>query len=286
MINKHFFSAKNIILTLLTTVAFILLCIPAFDMLGSILMPVVITVIGSMLISFILCRFKLYTLIGLSQIIFILFWIILAIVEEIQLQLNAGFVSYWIEFFYFDKLLVIGCVWLSSTLLICLNRITNDKTDSSEFKQFFRLSSVAFLTFYFVLLLYSFVLIRLNVWEYPFNFIPFRTVKHYIEYFNNDPYEVLMNILGNLFYFTPLGYILSYLVKSKNKKKRIAFLSVFPVIAFTLLEFSQYIFQNGYCEFDDMSMNSIGFWLGCLLLPLSNSIAEKLSQNRINSFWG
>ncbi len=59
----------------------------------------------------------------------------------------------------------------------------------------------------------------------------------------------------------------------------------FPIITFTALEFSQYFFQNGYCEFDDMMMNSIGFWFGSLLCPITDYFSLRISRGKIKNFW-
>ena len=139
--------------------------------------------------------------------------------------------------------------------------------------------------FYAFLLVYSFILIRLGPGEYPLRLIPFYTIKNYIQHYSVDPYETLMNVFGNLFYFTPLGYILCRKTYCNKLLFRIGFLFSFPLFAFSCLEFSQYLFQNGYCEFDDISMNTVGFWLGALLCPLTNVSARKLSKNNCKTFW-
>ncbi|MBR6620539.1 MAG: VanZ family protein [Clostridia bacterium] len=280
VINRH-----NAALTVLCTIAYIFACCPLFGMTGNIFAPVIWGIIIGAVISACTVELKKSSVAGYSQIIFITFWIIFALVKEFAVQLEAGFADRWIQYFYFDKFLVVGSVWLGSTLYICFIRLLSKKTNISEYSGYFRYSGVAFIIFYTFLLVYSFVLIRIGPGEYPIRLIPFYTIKNYIQHYSVDPYETLMNVFGNLFYFTPLGYILCRKVYDKKLGFRICFIFVFPIFAFSCLELSQYLFQNGYCEFDDISMNTVGFWLGALLCPLTNFLARKISRNRCLTFW-
>lgn len=279
---------KNIIKTslhvFLSAAAFILLSIPAFSMTGFFLKPIVICFTGSVLIGLIFSLLKAEKAVGTGQIIFVVFWIIVALVKEFEIQRLYGPFSYWVEFFYFDKLLVIGTIWLGTSLVFACKRIFH-RCDNTSFDKFFNHSSIAFVVFYAALLIYSFVLIRLQTGEYPLYLIPIRTVREYIEQFSYTPYEVLMMVFGNLFYFTPMGYIFSLLLREKKKRIKIPVLLFFPIVAFSMLEISQYIFQNGFCEFDDIAMNTLGFWFGAILCPLTDCIAKRISKNKIQQFW-
>lgn len=272
-------------MTVLCSIAYIFACCPLFSMTGNIFAPVIIGMIIGAVIAACTVELKKAFVSGLSQIIFISFWIVFALVKELAVQLEAGFSDRWIQYFYFDKFLVVGSLWLGSTVYICLVRLLSIKSSPQEYSGYFRYSAVAFVSFYAFLLVYSFVLIRLGPGEYPIRLIPFYTVKNYIQHYSVDPYETLMNVFGNLFYFTPLGYILCLKIRGKKTAFRICFIFVFPVFAFSCLELSQYLFQNGYCEFDDISMNTVGFWFGALLCPFTDGIARKLSQNRYAAFW-
>ncbi len=266
--------------------AFILLSIPAFNMTGSIFMPLLICFTGSVLICFcaVIFRFSV-RIIGNSLLILMLFWLVFALLKETILQIEAGFVFDWIDFFYFDKLLMLGAIWLTASLFFALKRLVSKETNEPEYTVFFKTASIAFLVFYVFLLIYSFILIRLKTGSYPFRFQPFVTIREYLYDFNTIPYEVFMMFFGNLFYFTPLGFIVSRAVCTKRKSVRTVVNLLFPIIAFTLLEFSQFIFQNGYCEFDDMMMNTLGFWLGNLMFIVLNKAAVFLSKGKYSTFW-
>ncbi len=265
---------------------FILLSIPCFGMTGKILLPIGLSFFGSVVISAVsLLVFKSCMPLGFSMIIYNLLLLAFVFVKEFVLQYEAGFVVGWIEFFYFDKLLVTGTVWFGCSLFISLKRLFAEKYVVMDFLGFFKFSSVAFIIFYSFLLLYSFVLLRLKTGDYPFRFIPLTTIREYAEQFKEIPYEVFMMFFGNLLYFTPLGFIVTSLLSSKTKLFVAALNTALPIIAFTLLEFSQYIFQNGFCEFDDMMMNTLGYWLGCLFYYIMNKFALKVSKGRFERFW-
>ncbi len=277
----------TIIKSIITAVALIGLSLPVFEMTGDIVLPLIICVTGSFLIC--LCSVLFHfseRIIGNSLVILMLFWLLFAFIKEIILQIEYGWAFEWIEFFYFDKLLMLGSIWLSVSMFFCIKRLLCKESNDIEYSVFFKKASTAFLIFYIFLLVYSFVLIRLQTADYPFRFQPFVTIKEYITEYNSIPYEVFMMFFGNLLYFTPLGYIFGHILIKRKKIIRVLIIIFFPVLAFTLLEFSQYIFQNGYCEFDDMMMNSVGFWFGALLFNVSNKFAVLVSKRKYMFFWG
>lgn len=272
--------------SIITAVAFVTLSISVFGMTGHIVKPIFICVAGSLIICLLsLISERSIRIVSNGLLIFMMFWLLIALIKEFVLQIQAGFVFDWIYFFYFDKLLILGTIWLTATVFFCIKRLTSEIRSDSEYLYFFKTSSKSFFVFYAFLLIYSFILIRLQRGEYPFRFQPFVTIKEYISNINSIPYEVFMMFFGNLLYFTPLGYIISNLIRNKSTSVKIIVNIIFPLTIFTLLEFSQYVFKNGYCEFDDMMMNSIGFWLGSLLFMLSNKFASFVSKGRYNSFW-
>ena len=283
---KNKVDTNVIIKSFLSSIALIVLCIPVFNMTGSIIKPLVICVIGSVIICLILTLFgNSERIAGNSMLILMIFWLVFAIVKETSLQIKAGFVFNWIYFFYYDKFLMLGTIWFSVSAFFCIRRLISKKETHNEYPAFFKTASAAFLIFYIFLLVFSFVLIRLETADYPFRFQPFVTIKGYITEYRNIPYEIFMMFFGNLLYFTPAGYIFSRVLREKRTVIKVLFNVLFPLITFTLLELSQYIFQNGYCEFDDMMMNTIGFWFGNILFWCSNIIATTISKRKYNTFW-
>ena len=221
--------------------------------------------------------------VGLAQLLFVCLWLACALSRQFKLQIEQGWPGYWIYCFYFDSLLTQGTVWLCSTLVVTVWRLFDRPLDR---RRFFRLSSAAFVLFYLFLLVYSFYLSRMNsAQNYPLNLDLLSTVQMYLNKIGENPYEMWMMIFGNLFYFTPLGYIFAVALRQRSRAYRAVVLLLFAPVAFFFLEYSQYMFQIGYCEIDDMVMNALGFWLGAALAPLSDRFARRVSKQRITYFW-
>lgn len=271
--------------SIIAAAAFILLSIPAFSMTGLIIKPLILCAAGSMAICSALCFLKnRETVCGISLLIFVCFWTLFAFYKQIELQILEDFPGKWINFFYFDKFLMVGTIWFSATLFFSILRLMS-KFSRRDYKLFYKFNSVAFLIFYIFLLVYSFVLIRLEKGNYPMNRTPFSTINEYIKDYSSIPYEVFMMFFGNLLYFTPMGMIFYLLLKEKHIILKIVVIAVFPIVAFSLLEYSQFLLQNGFCEFDDMMMNSAGFWLGALLGFTADKLIIKITHGRLNCFW-
>ncbi len=272
----------------LTAILFIVLSIPAFSMTGFVLKPLLVCTIGSIFVCFLIV--KLFSkaspaVCSNALLLFELFWLTYCFLKEISLQLQYGFPGKWIEFFYFDKLLMVGTIWLVSTVFFTLLRIFQSE-NCVDYRAFYKINTVAFIIFYSFLLIYSFVLIRLERGTYPLNWIPFNTVREYIKDSASIPYEVFMMFFGNLLYFTPLGMVFYHKLKKISTPIKLIVFIFFPLLAFSLLEFSQYFFQNGFCEFDDMMMNTVGFWLGVVVGFAADKAVFALSKGKISSFWG
>lgn len=271
---------------LLTCACFVFLSIPAFNMTGLIIKPVLLCVIGGVAISFVLSFIpKGEAVCGFGLILFMVFWLVFSFAKQIELQFLNGFPGKWVWFFYFDKLLIVGTIWLSSSAFFTISRLLF-KNYKKNYSGFFKTSSVAFIIFYLFLLIYSFVLIRLERGIYPLNWIPFNTIREYISDYPSIPYEVFMMFFGNLLYFTPLGVIFYLILKKHKTILKVLVILLFPITAFSLLEYSQYLLQNGFCEYDDMMMNSLGFWLGAVLGFIADTIVVKATKGRVTCFWG
>ena len=146
----------TIIKSIIIAVALIGLSLPVFEMTGDIVLPLIICVTGSFLIC--LCSAFLHfseRIIGNSLVILMLFWLLFAFIKEIILQIEYGWVFEWIEFFYFDKLLMLGSIWLSVSMFYCIKRLLCNESNDIEYSVFFKKASTAFLIFYIFLLVLS-----------------------------------------------------------------------------------------------------------------------------------
>ena len=90
------------------------------------------------------------------------------------------------------------------------------------------------------------------------NFIPLKTI---IPYLKGEPSIriAIENLLGNIFAFSPLGFLLPLLFKKCDRLKNI-FLISFSISLF--IEVLQLIFYLGSCDIDDIILNVLGSLLG------------------------
>lgn len=93
--------------------------------------------------------------------------------------------------------------------------------------------------------------------SYEVHFLPFET---FIQLFQNNIslYFKLKIILGNIVLFMPYGF-LGILYPKLNQYKYL-FITFF--LGINYLEFSQYYFNRGFAEFDDVMLNCLGMSIG------------------------
>jgi glycopeptide antibiotics resistance protein len=112
-------------------------------------------------------------------------------------------------------------------------------------------------------------------WRLTTNFIPFDTILRYInysQYFNLE--IIIINLLGNLLIFTPMGFLLPLLSKKFRKARKVVCVGFFSSLA---VETIQFIFRVGSADVDDLILNTLGAWLGYLAYK---SILIKPKENR------
>lgn len=123
-----------------------------------------------------------------------------------------------------------------------------------------------------------------NEIERTLNLIPFKTIKQYlsgalVEYygsFYNWKADAVLNILGNIMLFMPIGFLLPLTKKPFEK----FYGTVLFAIAFSLIiETAQYFIGRG-TDIDDLMMNTLGAILGYLIMqiPPIKNIAKKLCK--------
>ncbi len=91
---------------------------------------------------------------------------------------------------------------------------------------------------------------------------PFDTINMYLfQVIKYDKMESFENVLGNIILFIPYGF-LGILYPKLNQ-----FLWLFLVffITINMVEFSQYYFQRGFADIDDIILNTAGTLLGFLI---------------------
>lgn len=120
-----------------------------------------------------------------------------------------------------------------------------------------------------------------SLWESieAINFVPFKTI---IPYLKGEPTIRIAaeNILGNIFAFSPLGFLLPLLFKKFYRLKSI-FLTSFAISLF--IEIIQLVFYLGSTDIDDLILNTLGSLLGfgalCLLKKTYQRKSIDLSES-------
>lgn len=105
------------------------------------------------------------------------------------------------------------------------------------------------------------------------NLIPFKTITSYIKVLINHRMNfdiIVMNLLGNLLLFLPMGVFLPLIFKEKFNKFW-KFL-VFIIITVIFVEVLQFITFLGSLDIDDFILNVIGAIIGFLIYKICNKI--------------
>lgn len=94
-----------------------------------------------------------------------------------------------------------------------------------------------------------------------FNVIPFYTIYSFLTAPNVPPFIIVINILGNIILFVPLGIYLQLLLRNKKvwKSSLIIFLTT------SIVELAQLIFGLGKFDIDDIILNCLGGLIGILV---------------------
>ena len=97
--------------------------------------------------------------------------------------------------------------------------------------------------------------------RYSTNFIPFYTIGGYLVAWINDTVNrstIIVNIIGNMLIFAPMGMLLPTLFTKLRNKKSFLLTILIMLIA---VECIQVIFGLGSCDIDDIILNMIGAFI-------------------------
>lgn len=118
--------------------------------------------------------------------------------------------------------------------------------------------------------------------EYHYNLVPFQEIKRFVMYWRaiDNPFLVLINLLGNVFAFVPFGALIRWVINRKVKW--------YQVVGYTFLfslcvELLQLVAKVGVFDVDDLILNTIGglvgFWVYYILL-LINRRRERCDKGK------
>ncbi len=87
---------------------------------------------------------------------------------------------------------------------------------------------------------------------------PFTTIQHFFNDHNIDNQAFIVNIFGNIFLFSPFGW-LGLCIKKFNSFIPI---TLFFLVAISIIESIQYISGRGVADVDDVFLNTLGMLIG------------------------
>jgi glycopeptide antibiotics resistance protein len=144
------------------------------------------------------------------------------------------------------------------------------KSMATETKEQIRAARLGLLSYftYYIVLLYFFLFKGGPTWEYDSwsdymkdntNLVPFKTIVNYINELLNHNINisiVVQNLLGNLILFMPMVlFAILLLPKETSKlKKYVGF-----ILLIVAVELIQGITRTGFCDIDDLILNTVGF---------------------------
>lgn len=274
---------KKIFTQGLLSVFLILSVVPGFELIGDLFLQGFVTIVCTLIII-LSADFLLKAdaaSVSNSLVISVLFWVIFALYKQIELHVTNNDKSFrWLMNFYYDKPALIFVVLIVCVLYYVFKLMLNQNNSFiSDYKLFIKKISVLFLTYYSVILIYSFFLIREITFIRPeFNIRPFAMIEFtftrgYIDY------ELIFLFLGNIAIFLPLGVFASAFTINR------LIIILLPIIVSSGIEISQYFLGNGHPDVDDFMLNVIGFYMGVGIKTILDCLVHKFTKGKFSSFF-
>ena len=99
-----------------------------------------------------------------------------------------------------------------------------------------------------------------------YNLVPFRTISNFIKYHEYVNFKTLMvNILGNVVAFVPLGVILPVVFKKKEVYYYFHIVVLCAFLTSLIIEVTQIAMSVGAFDVDDLILNTFGAMIGYLV---------------------
>lgn len=106
-----------------------------------------------------------------------------------------------------------------------------------------------------------------------YNLIPFNTIDLYLYAFNKLNFIIIFNnLLGNVLVFMPLGFFLPMFFP---KLRNLIWLTFVSFLCTLSVEITQFIFQVGSFDVDDIILNTLGGMMGYIVfLSVANFVSD------------
>lgn len=119
---------------------------------------------------------------------------------------------------------------------------------------------------------------------YRYNLIPFKEIKRFIMWSIESDVgfeSMILNILGNIFFFTPLGFFVPAVCKFKNKGLWTFLVALMSTLS---VEIIQLITKIGSFDIDDILLNTLGAIIGYYMYVAAKKILVILrSKSEVKS---
>ena len=143
-----------------------------------------------------------------------------------------------------------------------------------KIKKYLKVISIVLLCGYVFYILYMTLLCRTPRTFYQYNYKLFWSYQYFFDQDHPQGRQIILNIL----FFVPFGFLLSAVLNSfqiKSKKRIFLITIIAACLLSAAIEFLQLILKLGFSEFDDVMDNTAGAAIGVLIyLPLL-AITEK-----------
>ncbi|MCI6018522.1 MAG: VanZ family protein [Clostridiales bacterium] len=108
---------------------------------------------------------------------------------------------------------------------------------------------------------------------YHYNFVPFKEIRRFLEYREVIGFKaVLLNLFGNVFVFSPFGFIVPVI----SRKSRVVMKML--ILTFMLsfcIETIQLLCRVGSFDVDDLLLNTLGGLIGYAVFKILDVIRKK-----------
>lgn len=163
--------------------------------------------------------------------------------------------------------------WTCCSIYCILRNLWDEGGRYTNFKGYFRNSSILFLVVYAVFLIFWLFLSnrdsRYNTELSSFNLVPFLTLAGYITDLidkNITLSQIVFYLADRVLIYLPYGFFIILLAKRNSRFIRFLILLLFPAA----IEIVQGIFNLGRSDLEDMLYGLLGGFLGALLYHLLN----------------
>lgn len=275
--------SREIFFEILCAVCISLCVIPGYLLLGNLIAQVFASAFSCLIFLIIFDLLKIKpNVISHSLVVMTVFWVGVALYKQVSLHITSKDFSFeWLHLFYYDRPAMLFVVMFTCLIYFIAKLIVkqNDRNYVTEYGKFIKTTTICFIVYYTIILIYCFILVRDITFTRPTpNLIPLKMIVGTFSLGRID-YELFFLFLGNIAIFLPLGVFVSALTRNK------IFLAVFPLILSVCIEISQYLLGNGHPDIDDVILNVLGFYLGILIKLGIDFILFKASNGKFKSLF-